>query len=87
MRLPSYNIDNGEWHHITLDRNENEFTLCLYEGGGKREILKAAGIYKEIVIDTYPFNLNKSFQGKEFTISLLRISTCENEGFLLQLTM
>ncbi|XP_042677339.1 LOW QUALITY PROTEIN: neural-cadherin-like [Centrocercus urophasianus] len=71
VSLPSYNIDNGEWHHITLDRNENEFTLRLHEGGGKREILKAAGIYKEIVIDpsslvlgnTYPFDLNRSFQG------------------------
>ncbi|OXB67759.1 hypothetical protein ASZ78_010361 [Callipepla squamata] len=70
VSLPSYNIDNGEWHHITLERNENEFTLRLHEGGGKREILKAAGIYKEIVIDpssfvlgnTYPFDLNKSFQ-------------------------
>lgn len=76
VSLPSYNIDNGEWHHITLDRNENEFTLRLHEGGGKREILKAAGIYKEIVIDpsslvlgnTYPFDLNKSFQGKELMI-------------------
>ncbi|XP_009464067.1 PREDICTED: neural-cadherin-like [Nipponia nippon] len=71
VSLPSYRIDNGEWHHITLERNENEFTLRLYEGGGKREILKAAGKYKEIVIDpsslvlgnTYPFNQNKSFQG------------------------
>uniref|UniRef100_H0ZFH7 Neural cadherin n=1 Tax=Taeniopygia guttata TaxID=59729 RepID=H0ZFH7_TAEGU len=71
VSLPSYHIDNGEWHHITLERNENEFTLRLYEGGGKREITKAAGIYKEIVIDpsslvlgnTYPFNQNKSFQG------------------------
>ncbi|XP_074957551.1 neural-cadherin-like isoform X3 [Phalacrocorax aristotelis] len=71
VSLPSYHIDNGEWHHITLERNENEFTLRLYEGGGKREILKAAGTYKEIVIDpsslvlgnTYPFNQNKSFQG------------------------
>ncbi|KFR02399.1 Neural-cadherin, partial [Opisthocomus hoazin] len=70
VNLPSYHIDNGEWHHITLERNENEFTLRLYEGGGKREILKAAGVYKEIVIDpssfvlgnTYPFNQNKSFQ-------------------------
>ncbi|XP_009069496.1 PREDICTED: neural-cadherin-like, partial [Acanthisitta chloris] len=71
LSLPSYHIDNGEWHHITLERNENEFTLRLYEGGGKREILKAAGTYKEIVIDpsslvlgnTYPFNQNRSFQG------------------------
>ncbi|XP_063190601.1 neural-cadherin-like isoform X3 [Chroicocephalus ridibundus] len=70
VSLPSYHIDNGEWHHVTLERNENEFTLRLYEGGGKREILKAAGIYKEIVIDpsslvlgnTYPFKQNKSFQ-------------------------
>ncbi|NXC74003.1 CADN protein, partial [Anhinga anhinga] len=79
VSLPSYHIDNGEWHHITLERNENEFTLRLYEGGGKREILKAAGIYKEIVIDpsslvlgnTYPFNQNKSFQ-----VSLCLASGC-----------
>ncbi|XP_032557280.1 neural-cadherin-like isoform X3 [Chiroxiphia lanceolata] len=71
VSLPSYHIDNGEWHHITLERNENEFTLRLYEGGGKREIMKAEGLYKEIVIDpsslvlgnTYPFNQNRSFQG------------------------
>ncbi|XP_054245691.1 neural-cadherin-like [Indicator indicator] len=71
VSLPSYHVNNGEWHHITLERNENEFTLRLYEGGGRREILKAAGIYKEIMIDpsslvlgnTYPFNQNKSFQG------------------------
>uniref|UniRef100_A0A8C5JEE2 CADN protein n=1 Tax=Junco hyemalis TaxID=40217 RepID=A0A8C5JEE2_JUNHY len=71
VSLPSYHIDNGEWHHVTLERNENEFTLRLYEGGGKREITKAAGIYKEIVIDpsslvlgnTYPFSQNRSFQG------------------------
>ena len=90
VNLPSYHIDNGEWHHITLERNENEFTLRLYEGGGKREILKAAGVYKEIVIDpssfvlgnTYPFNQNKSFQGEEFLISLFRIWMCKNEGLL-----
>ncbi|XP_048672720.2 neural-cadherin-like [Caretta caretta] len=71
VNLPSYNIDNGEWHHITLERIENEFTLRLYEGGGKREILRAAGVCKEIVIDpsrlvlgnTYPVNQNRSFQG------------------------
>ncbi|NXD82407.1 CADN protein, partial [Halcyon senegalensis] len=70
VSLPSYPIDNGEWHHITLERNENEFTLRLYEGGGRRETLKAAGVYKEIVIDpsslvlgnTYPFSQNRSFQ-------------------------
>lgn len=91
VSLPSYHIDNGEWHHITLERNENEFTLRLYEGGGRREILKAAGIYKEIVIDpsslvlgnTYPFNQNKSFQGEAFLISLFRIWTCINEGLLV----
>uniref|UniRef100_A0A8C0FJM4 Neural-cadherin n=1 Tax=Bubo bubo TaxID=30461 RepID=A0A8C0FJM4_BUBBB len=91
VSLPSYHIDNGEWHHITLERNGNEFTLRLYEGGGKREILKAPGIYKEIVIDpsslvlgnTYPFNQNKSFQGEEFLISLFRIWTCKSEGLLV----
>ncbi|XP_025072404.1 neural-cadherin-like isoform X1 [Alligator sinensis] len=71
VNLSSYNIGNGEWHHITLERIENEFTLRLYEGGGKREILRAAGVYREIMIDpsslvlgnTYPFNPNQSFQG------------------------
>ncbi|NXJ73147.1 CADN protein, partial [Trogon melanurus] len=79
VSLPSYRIDNGEWHHITLERNENEFTLRLYEGGGRREIVKAAGVYKEIVIDpsslvlgnTYPFNQNRSFQ-----VSLCLASGC-----------
>ncbi|KAJ6666039.1 hypothetical protein lerEdw1_000943 [Lerista edwardsae] len=71
VSLPSYQIDNGEWHHVFLERNENEFILRLDEGGGKREILKAAGVYKEIIIDpsslvvgnTYPANQNHSFQG------------------------
>ncbi|NXA34968.1 CADN protein, partial [Eudromia elegans] len=71
VSLPFYNIDNGEWHHITLERIENEFTLRLYEGGGKREILRARGVYREIVIDpsslvlgnAYPFSQNQSFQG------------------------
>ncbi|NWX98396.1 CADN protein, partial [Nothoprocta ornata] len=80
VSLPFYNIDNGEWHHITLERTENEFALRLYEGGGKREILRARGVYKEIVIDpsslvlgnTYPFSQNQSFQGEEFLISLLK---------------
>lgn len=91
VSLPSYHVDNGEWHHITLERNENEFTLRLYEGGGRREILKAAGAYKEIVIDpsslvlgnTYPFSQNKSFQGKEFLISVFRIWTHENDVLVL----
>lgn len=76
VNLPSYNIDNGEWHHITLERIENEFTLRLFEGGGKREILRAAGACKEIVTDpsslvlgnTYPVNKNQSFQGKELLV-------------------
>lgn len=91
VSLPSYHVDNGEWHHITLDRNENEFTLRLYEGGGRREILKAAGIYKEIMIDpsslvlgnTYPFNQNKSFQGEEFLISVFRIRTYKTGVWVL----
>uniref|UniRef100_A0ACB8EA14 Uncharacterized protein n=1 Tax=Sphaerodactylus townsendi TaxID=933632 RepID=A0ACB8EA14_9SAUR len=71
VSLPSYRLDNGEWHHISLERNENEFILRLDGGGGKREILKAEGIYKEIQVDpdslvvgnTYPVNQNHSFQG------------------------
>ncbi|XP_053127320.1 neural-cadherin-like [Hemicordylus capensis] len=69
--LPSYQIDNGEWHHVSLERNENEFILRLDEGGGKREIHKAAGTYKEIIIDPhslvvgniYPANQTHGFQG------------------------
>ncbi|XP_053257900.1 neural-cadherin-like [Podarcis raffonei] len=71
VSLPSYQVDNGEWHHVSLERNENEFILRLDGGGGKREILKAAGAYKEIIIDpnslvvgnTYPVNQSSSFQG------------------------
>ncbi|XP_061450651.1 neural-cadherin-like [Rhineura floridana] len=71
VSLPSYQVDNGEWHHVFLERNENEFILRLDGGGGKREILRAAGVYKEIIIDpnslvvgnTYPVNQSHSFQG------------------------
>ncbi|KAJ7311916.1 hypothetical protein JRQ81_006236, partial [Phrynocephalus forsythii] len=71
VSLPSYQVDNGEWHHISLERNENEFTLRLDGGGGKREIRKAAGVYKEIIVDpnslvvgnTRPVNQSHGFQG------------------------
>ncbi|XP_077166172.1 neural-cadherin-like isoform X2 [Paroedura picta] len=71
VSLPSYRLDNGEWHHISLERNDNEFVLRLDGGGGKREILKADGIDKEISVDpsslvvgnTYPVSQNHSFQG------------------------
>ncbi|XP_060644294.2 neural-cadherin-like [Anolis sagrei] len=71
VSLPSYQVDNGEWHQISLERNENEFILCLDGGGGKREISKAAGVYKEIILDpnslvvgnTHPVNQSHAFQG------------------------
>ncbi|XP_042293708.1 neural-cadherin-like [Sceloporus undulatus] len=71
VSLPSYQVDNGEWHQISLERNEDEFILRLDGGGGKREILKAAGVYKEIILDpnslvvgnTHPVNQSHSFQG------------------------
>ncbi|XP_078524924.1 neural-cadherin-like [Lissotriton helveticus] len=71
MQLPSFSIDNGEWHSVTLERFDNEFILRLDGGGGKREVTKSLGDYKEIVIDPnslvignlYHTQQNASFQG------------------------
>ncbi|XP_069073745.1 neural-cadherin-like [Pleurodeles waltl] len=71
MQLPSYSVDNGEWHSVTLERFDNEFILRLDGGGGKREVTKSVGVYKEIGFDlnslvignTYHIHQNASFQG------------------------
>ncbi|MBN3309830.1 CADN protein, partial [Amia calva] len=69
--LPSYRIDNGEWHEIHLERHDKEFTLQLDGGGGKREATSSQGRNREIVIDPsvvmlgnfFPTSHNRSFQG------------------------
>ncbi|MBN3287600.1 CADN protein, partial [Polyodon spathula] len=71
MKLPSYRVDNGEWNMVHLDRHDNEFTLRLNGGGGRRELSSALGTNREIVIDPgtvvvgngFPTSHNKSFQG------------------------
>ncbi|XP_039619104.1 neural-cadherin [Polypterus senegalus] len=71
MKLPSYRIDNGEWQALHLDRHDNEFTLRLNGGGGRREMTKSIATNREIIIDpstlvlgnVFPFSHNKSFQG------------------------
>ncbi|XP_058849785.1 neural-cadherin-like [Acipenser ruthenus] len=71
MKLPSYRVDNGEWNMVHLDRHDNEFTLRLNGGVGRRELSSALGTSREIVIDPstvvvgngFPTSDNKSFQG------------------------
>ncbi|KAK1161935.1 neural-cadherin-like [Acipenser oxyrinchus oxyrinchus] len=71
MKLPSYRVDNGEWNMVHLDRHDNEFTLRLNGGGGRRELSSALGTSREIVIDpstvvvgnAFPTSHNRSFQG------------------------
>ncbi|XP_061620755.1 neural-cadherin [Phyllopteryx taeniolatus] len=71
LSLPMYRLDNGEWHQVSLERHDNEMTLRLDGGGGRREVTGASGRSREIVIDptlvmlgnTFPSTLNKSFQG------------------------
>ncbi|XP_043937612.1 neural-cadherin-like [Protopterus annectens] len=71
VKLPSYRIDNGDWHLISLERIHNEFTLKINGGGGKREINRAYGTFREIIIDPdslilgnfHPVSHNRSFQG------------------------
>lgn len=70
--MPSYRLDNGEWHDIHLDRHDSELTLRLDGGGGRREITGSLGRSREIVIDpavvmlgnSFPSGHNKSFQGE-----------------------
>uniref|UniRef100_A0A8C2C6G3 Si:ch211-186j3.6 n=1 Tax=Cyprinus carpio TaxID=7962 RepID=A0A8C2C6G3_CYPCA len=71
LTMPSYRLDNGEWHDIHLDRHDNEMTLRLDGGGGRREVTGSPGRSREIVIDpamvmlgnSFPSGHNKSFQG------------------------
>ncbi|MEQ2169869.1 hypothetical protein GOODEAATRI_029490, partial [Goodea atripinnis] len=70
LTLPSYRLDNGEWHEVFLDRHDNEITLRLDGGGGKREVKGSQGRSRQIIIDStavmlgnsFPFDINKSFQ-------------------------
>ncbi|KAI1904104.1 hypothetical protein AGOR_G00002230 [Albula goreensis] len=71
LTLPSYRVDNGEWHEVHLDRHDNELTLRLNGGGGRREATASPGRSREIIIDpgvvmlgnSFPSGHNKSFQG------------------------
>ncbi|TMS13503.1 Neural-cadherin, partial [Larimichthys crocea] len=71
LTLPTYRLDNGEWHEIFLDRHDNEMMLQMDGGGGQREVTGLQGRSREIIIDptvvmlgnTFPSGINKSFQG------------------------
>ncbi|XP_061758299.1 neural-cadherin-like [Nerophis ophidion] len=71
VTLPTYRLDNGEWHQVSLDRYDNEMTLRLDGGGGPREVTGSRGRSREIVIDptlvmvanAFPPTSNRSFQG------------------------
>uniref|UniRef100_A0A8D3D467 Si:ch211-186j3.6 n=1 Tax=Scophthalmus maximus TaxID=52904 RepID=A0A8D3D467_SCOMX len=73
VTLPTYRLDNGEWHEVLLDRHDNEMTLRLDGGGGQREVTGSRGRSREIIIDagavilgnTFPTVSNKSFQGNQ----------------------
>lgn len=72
LSLPTYRLDNGEWHEVFLDRHDNEMRLQLDGGGGQREVTGLRGRSREIVIDptvvmlgnSFPSEINKSFQGR-----------------------
>uniref|UniRef100_A0A8C7X481 Si:ch211-186j3.6 n=1 Tax=Oryzias sinensis TaxID=183150 RepID=A0A8C7X481_9TELE len=71
LTLPSYRLDNGDWHEVFLDRHDSEMTLKLDGGGGQREVTGSKGRSREIVVDqsavmlgnTFSPGINKSFQG------------------------
>uniref|UniRef100_A0A669B5L2 Si:ch211-186j3.6 n=1 Tax=Oreochromis niloticus TaxID=8128 RepID=A0A669B5L2_ORENI len=72
LTLPTYRLDNGEWHEVFLDRHDNEMTLRMDGGGGQREVSGLQGRSREIIIDptvvmlgnTFSSGINKSFQGR-----------------------
>ncbi|KAL4613637.1 neural-cadherin-like [Arapaima gigas] len=71
LSLPTHRLDDGEWHEVRLDRHDNEFTLRVDGGGGRREVTSAPGQSREIVVDPGAVLLgnvfldshNKTFQG------------------------
>ncbi|KAI4878079.1 hypothetical protein NFI96_007467 [Prochilodus magdalenae] len=74
LTMPSHRLDNGEWHEVYLDRHDNEMTLRVDGGGGRREVSGSPGRSREIVIDpsmvmlgnSFPTGHNKSFQDAFF---------------------
>ncbi|XP_060714973.1 neural-cadherin [Tachysurus vachellii] len=71
LTMYSHRLDNGEWHEVHLERHDNEMTLRVDGGGGRREVTGAPGRSREIIIDpslvmlgnSFPTGHNKSFQG------------------------
>lgn len=72
LTMLSHRLDNGEWHEVHLERHDNEMTLSVDGGGGRREVTGLPGRSREIIIDpslvmlgnSFPTGHNKSFQGK-----------------------
>lgn len=72
LTMLSHRLDNGEWHEVHLERHDNEMTLRIDGGGGRREVTGSPGRSREIIIDpslvmlgnSFPTGHNKSFQGK-----------------------
>ncbi|XP_023671737.2 neural-cadherin isoform X2 [Paramormyrops kingsleyae] len=64
LTLQSHRIDDGEWHDVQLDRHDNEFTLRLDGGGGRREVTALLGQNWEDAGDPMAVLVgNKSFLG------------------------
>ncbi|KAK3527999.1 hypothetical protein QTP86_013111 [Hemibagrus guttatus] len=71
LTMLSHRLDNGEWHEVHLERHDNEMTLRVDGGSGRREVTGAPGRSREIIIDpslvmlgnSFPTGHNKSFQG------------------------
>lgn len=74
LTMLSHRLDNGEWHEVHLERHDNEMTLRVDGGGGRREVTGSPGHSREIIIDpslvmlgnSFPTGHNKSFQGKKY---------------------
>uniref|UniRef100_A0AAY4BAX3 Uncharacterized protein n=1 Tax=Denticeps clupeoides TaxID=299321 RepID=A0AAY4BAX3_9TELE len=50
LRLSSQRVDGGQWVLVSLNRHDNLFTLHLEQGGGSREVSRALGQRREIVL-------------------------------------
>ncbi|KAM6995518.1 LOW QUALITY PROTEIN: neural-cadherin [Tautogolabrus adspersus] len=50
LRLPSLQVDIGQWVQVSLSRHDNLYTLRLEQGGGSREVQARLGSRKEIVV-------------------------------------
>ncbi|XP_077867293.1 neural-cadherin-like, partial [Saccoglossus kowalevskii] len=71
MILSGYEIDDGFWHSINLERNGNHFTVKVDGGGGVREMESRMGSFYELVVDRTSLVLGAQVDVQQVTMDFV----------------